>query len=281
MANLKISFLDVGHGDFIYCETPLGENMLIDCGYGDVIPSKFLSKVTTINELQISHPHTDHFDDIIDVSTKTIKSFRCPKTTLFKDDKIGWKKKDADKLKKLREIEKNVPVDNNAIKTDKTFDHIVWAPSDINYDDPNTSSLITILTFNGFKILLGGDLPNEGWLKLLGKKDFVESIKGTTILKASHHGRDEGYCSELFDVISPKLCIISDKALDKDNKSTVATDKYSSAIKKNGGGMEFVYVSTGISAGISYVLTTRKDKSIFMDISGINSYNITTHTTWK
>ena len=31
MAILKVSFLDVGHGDFIYCETPLDDNMIIDC----------------------------------------------------------------------------------------------------------------------------------------------------------------------------------------------------------------------------------------------------------
>lgn len=280
MPNLKISFLDVGHGDFVYCETPFNENMIIDCGYGDVVPSKFLSKIAIINELQITHPHTDHFDDIIDISTKTIKSFRCPTTTLFKDEKIGWRKNDAKKIQKLRDIEKIIPLDNGAIKTDSSFSHLVWVPPDINYDDPNTSSLITLISFNGFKILMGGDLPKEGWLKILEKKDFVKAIQGTTILKASHHGRDVGYCSELFDVISPKLCIISDKALEKDNESTTATDKYTAAIKKNGGGIEFSYVSTGVSVGIRYVLTTRKDKSISMNISGQNVYNIRTHTDW-
>lgn len=32
MADLRIGFLDVGHGDFIYATTPLGANLIIDVG---------------------------------------------------------------------------------------------------------------------------------------------------------------------------------------------------------------------------------------------------------
>ncbi len=51
MPMLKVAFLDVGHGDFIYATTPLGDNLIIDIGYGDVIPSKYLSNVSTISVL--------------------------------------------------------------------------------------------------------------------------------------------------------------------------------------------------------------------------------------
>jgi len=37
MANLKISILNVGHGDFIYSTTPLGDNLVIDCGNDGVM----------------------------------------------------------------------------------------------------------------------------------------------------------------------------------------------------------------------------------------------------
>lgn len=280
MANLKVSFLDVGHGDFIYCETPLGDNMLIDCGYGDVVPSTFLSKITTINELQISHPHTDHFDDIVEISKKTIQSFRCPPTSNFTDEKIGWKNNDKIKISKLKELEKTIPTNNYAVRTDTDFSHYVWTSPILDKNDPNTASFVTLLDYKGFKILFGGDLPKEGWIELLKNNNFKNAIKGTCIFKTPHHGRENGFCKELFDVISPVLCIVCDKQLDGSNENTEATSKYSEAVKANGGGLEFFRISDGVSVGTRYVLTTRNDDSIFMKISSKTDYNIRTKTTW-
>ena len=49
------------------------DNMVIDCG--DIVPSIFFNNKSEITELQITHPHTDHFDDIVDISSKTIHSY--------------------------------------------------------------------------------------------------------------------------------------------------------------------------------------------------------------
>ena len=172
MANLKVSFLDVGHGDFTYCETPLGHNMLIDCGYGDLISSIFLENIATIDELQISHPHTDHFDDIINISAKEIKSFRCPKSSSYTYKLIGWRNRDKAKIEKLKELEKNIAVNNKAIKTDASFSHLVWTFLIMTQTDPNTSSLVTLIDYNGFKILFVGDLQKGGWVELLKNADL-------------------------------------------------------------------------------------------------------------
>ena len=136
------------------------------------------------------------------------------------------------------------------------------------------------MDFNGFKILFGGDLPREGWIELLKKEDFKTAIKGTMIFKTPHHGRENGFCKELFDVISPMLCIVSDKQLDDSNENTEAIAKYRETVKANGGGVEFVRVSDGVSVGTRYVLTTRNDNSIFMKISSDTDYTIRTNTTW-
>ncbi len=280
MAYLKIGFLDVGHGDFIYCETPLGDNMVIDCCSGEVVPSEFLKNIHKINELQITHPHTDHFDDIINLSSKTIDSFRCPSTSSFKDELIGWRNSDKEKIKKLKELERSIPVNNNAVRNGSNFTHSVWTSPILNTNDPNTSSLVTLLNYNGFKILFGGDLPKEGWIELLKDNYFKESIQGTTIFKTPHHGRENGFCLELFKVISPKLCIVCDKPLDGSNENTAVVEKYSNAVKNNGGGIEFFNISDGKSVGIRYVLTTRSDDSIFCKIESLTNYLIRTKTTW-
>jgi competence protein ComEC len=181
MADLKISVLNVGHGDFIYATTPLGNKLVIDCGNdgGDVSPAKFLSPISTIDELQISHPHTDHFGDIIALSRKNIRSFRCPSLENFTDKTIGWRDQDAAKITKLRSLKKSINADNDAVQCDLNFDHLVYFPGDVNYEDANTASIVTVLRYGNFKMLFGGDLPDSGWCNLLKKENFRSAIRGT------------------------------------------------------------------------------------------------------
>jgi len=271
MADLRIGFLDVGHGDFIYATTPLGANLIIDVGTGDVVPSIFLSEISNISELQVSHPHTDHFDDIIAISKKNIASFRCPSLDGFTDDRIGWTKSDKAKIAKLRQMRREIAADNEAVTVGQEFDHTVWFPQNVDINDPNTASAVTTLAFKGVKILLGGDLPASGWKDLLNNSKFVGAITGTTIFKVPHHGRSEGCCNELFDVITPMLCVISDKSIEKDNKNTAATKWYSDR-------------TTGcIVAGCKdkrKVVSTRSDGSIFIKINDKGEWWVHPGTCW-
>ncbi|MCL4458142.1 MAG: hypothetical protein M1147_00195 [Nitrospirae bacterium] len=272
MANLKISILDVGHGDFIYAESPLGNNLVIDCGSGNIVPSSYLNKISTISELQVSHPHVDHFDDIVTLSKKKILSFRCPLLDNFSDEAIGWNKTDKIKIKRLREIKQILKADNNAVSSGDGFYHTVWAPSNVDYNDPNTASYVTTLNYNGFKMLFGGDLPENGWRSLFKNNKFVNEIKDATVFKVPHHGRKDGCCEELFELISPMLCIISDKAIEKDNENTVATDWYR-------------YRSKGCNVvGCNEqrkVLSTRSEGSIFISVNDEGNWRVYPNTSWK
>lgn len=269
---MRITFLDVGHGDFAYATTPAGQNLVIDIGSGDVVPSQFLSNISNISELQVSHPHTDHFDDIIAMSKKTIHSFRCPSLTRFEDRVIGWMKSDKAKIDKLREMKRTLSADNDAVPSGDGFSHTVWFPDGVDKDDPNTASCVTTLEYGGTKVLFGGDLPESGWHTLLKKPAFVSAISGTTVFKVPHHGRAEGCCEALFEVIKPMLCIISDKPLGKDNKNTACTDWYkarSTGCKVNGCKQE------------RKVLTTRSDNSIFMKVDKKGTWWVYANTCWR
>lgn len=271
MSNLKISVLDVGHGDFIYAESPKGHTLVIDCGLdgGDVSPAKFLSRVSTIDELQISHPHTDHLSEIAAMRKKTINSFRCVDLARFKDESIGWRTKDAAAIKALREMQATIAKNDAAVATGDSFEHNVFVPGGIDYTNPNTASLITVLRYGSFKMLFGGDLPSAGWESLLAKPDFVKAITGTDVLKVSHHGRKEGCCDALFEVITPSLCVISDKSIDESNKNTVCTSYYSSKSK----GITFKDV------GEKKALTTRTDGSVHFQATG-SQWWVWRGTTW-
>jgi competence protein ComEC len=273
MASLKISVLNVGHGDFIYAATPLGNKLVIDCGNdgGDVSPARFLSSISTIDELQISHPHTDHFGDIIALSRKNIRSFRCPSLEKFTDKVIGWRSQDAVKIAKLRSLKGSINADNAAVQCDANFEHLVYFPGDINYEDANTSSIITVLRYGSFKMLFGGDLPDSGWRNLLENGKFCSAIKGTNVLKVPHHGRYEGCSEELFKYISPQLCIVSDKPIDDTNKNTVATDFYT----KHSSGANIVGID-----GKRKVLSTRNDGSIFIKVEDNGEWYVHRNTSW-
>jgi beta-lactamase superfamily II metal-dependent hydrolase len=254
MARLKISVLDVGHGDFIFAQSPHGHSLVIDCGSGTVIPSVFLRNVSTLDELQVSHPHTDHFYDLPALESKTIRSFRCPPPTLFDDGEMGWRSSDKPMIASLKRLASTHIPDNAAVSVGNGFDHTVWrAPqSAVDYDDPNTVSLVTTLSYGGFKMLFGGDLPTVGWEALLKDQNFVRAITGTTFFKVPHHGRAVGTCDALFEVINPRTCVISDKPIDGTNENTVCTDWYrqrSLGCKLNNGETR-------------HVLTTRRDGSI-------------------
>jgi len=234
--------------------------LVIDLGIGDIVPSQFLSNITTISELQISHPHIDHFHDISAMSRKNIKSFRCPILKNFTDQVMGWKILDRAKVAKLREMKSSVAADNDAVKTGNGFRHTVWFPQNRESENPNTASVVTTLEYQGVKVLLGGDLPAAGWEDLLNNADFRRAISGTTIFKVPHHGRKEGCCQALFDMkeFMPSLCIISDKALVKDPKNRAATDWYS---KRARGCNVEGYVEK------RKVLSTRLEGSIFVKIN--------------
>jgi len=277
MSTLKISVLNVGHGDFIYAETPFGNNLVIDCGNdgGDVSPAQFLRNVSTIDELQISHPHTDHFGDIIEIGKKRINSFRCISLEKFANEDIGWQNYDQAKINKLRMLKRTIASDNNAVCCDYNFWHSIFYPTNIDYTNPNTASCVTILSYVGFKMLFGGDLPDSGWINLLKNASFREAIKGVNVFKVPHHGRMEGYSNELFKCISPQLCVISDKPIDETNKNTIATDWYT----KHSTGAK-VIKSDG-TVNTRKVVSTRNDGSIFIEVYDNKSWFVYLNTKWR
>ena len=91
--NLFIRIWDVQHGSAAYVRTPEGRHMAIDLGVGDFTgndahrsggdesfsPLKFLreSGVQQLDRVVITHPHTDHVDDIFEFDNLS------PKTLLY------------------------------------------------------------------------------------------------------------------------------------------------------------------------------------------------------
>ena len=134
------------------------------------------------------------------------------------------------------------------------------------FTDPNNLSLVVFIKYGNFKMLFPGDVERAGWLELLKRSDFRSELCGTEVLMASHHGRENGYCEEIFAYFSPSCVVISDKA--KEHQTQETLPDYRKVITAKG-----VKVRTTMKD--RHVLTTRRDGHIVFDVDGVN-YTIDT-----
>jgi beta-lactamase superfamily II metal-dependent hydrolase len=134
------------------------------------------------------------------------------------------------------------------------------------FTDTNNLSLVVFIKYGNFKMLFPGDVERAGWLELLKRSDFRAELSCTDVLMASHHGRENGYCEEIFAYFSPSCVVISDKAKEHQTQETVPD--YRKVITAKG-----VKVRTTMKD--RHVLTTRRDGHIVFDVDGVN-YTIDT-----
>jgi len=118
------------------------------------------------------------------------------------------------------------------------------------FTDTNNLSLAVFIKYCGFKVLFPGDLEKAGWRNLLQLPAFVSELAGTTILVAAHHGRESGFCADIFRYFTPLAVVISDKEVVHETQDTLPD--YRNVIATEG-----VLVRT--TGKRRHVLTTRRD----------------------
>ena len=102
---------------------------------------------------------------------------------------------------------------------------------------------------NDTRFVLPGDIETAGWEKLLEKEAFRALLRGVDYFVASHHGREDGYCADVFKYCSPKAVIFSDGPIRH------ATQEMANTYAKHATGISFNNESRK-------VLSTRKDGSL-------------------
>jgi len=292
MADLKVWFLDVGHGDCAYMELPNGARMMIDCGCGeDHWPSLLLKyhKITRVenptpysteyskyglDKLVISHPHGDHLTDIESIHDEIGFQWLVGNYSGFidniKSEEIDFRKRGQTAASKFVQVVKRYTG-----KYDESRDFVaqaapicsVRASRFLNYEKGmNLNDLSWFVSFEigGQKVLFTGDMTSAGVKKIIDSEraeEFKSFVKGTTILKIPHHGRDNGCSQELFDAfgVQPLLCVASDESLNEKNETSNIpwyTARTSDQQVMMDGRLQN-----------PKVLTTRKHKDIFLQIS--------------
>ncbi|WP_153041024.1 ComEC/Rec2 family competence protein [Paraburkholderia monticola] len=133
------------------------------------------------------------------------------------------------------------------------------------FTDENNLSLVLHLKIHGFSFLFPGDLECAGFRHMLKTNQrFREVVCGIHILVASHHGRENGICPEMFDVwgCRPRLVVISDDYKQYDTQETV---------------QYYASKCSGISdfrrpGNVRRVLTTRYDGELIFTFASGNCY---------
>lgn len=243
---MRFTVHDVGHGQCI--SLIHGDKaMLWDCG-SDIgsKPSEFLSDygVTKIRRLIITNYDQDHIKDLPDLKKKfEIMAFR---RNRLKNSVIKKIKEDSNSnITDAMEIVFKMNDTYNQNNSIPEFPNVILNTYHNNYGtgndefiDANNLSLVSLLTVNGTKIIIPGDLEKAGWDALIKQSEFRNELKDVDIFVASHHGRESGFCDSLFQdspsqprLCNPKVFIFSDTDIEFSTQENMSS-KYGSLINE-------------------------------------------------
>ncbi|WP_262249864.1 ComEC/Rec2 family competence protein [Parapedobacter soli] len=277
MGKVKMRVWDVKHGNAIYVRTPNNKHLVFDLGVGDYSegmdgrsPLETLKNhygIDKIDYLMITHPHKDHIKDILNLDKLKLgpKTLHRPKSVDL--DKLLENVSTADR-----------PLFDRYIKLDKTF---VYPASSTNttsnpenyggvifkhfstpslIDNINNLSIVTIMKYEGIKVIIPGDNECKSLDELMTKADFRAAVKDCDILIAPHHGRQSAYHSEFVKLANPRITIVSD--------GSICDTSANSAYSTNSRGLNVRYKGHLIPRKM---LTTNSDGEIYIDFGAGNA----------
>jgi competence protein ComEC len=266
-------FFDVQHGHATYIKFPNGKHCFIDLGQGSIQDTNetfsplrhmwYNYGVQQLNNLVITHPHHDHIADLEHLYLTPPLVVTAPRHLTDADVRGGNHDADMEAVERYLQLLRDGrgPVLPANDPTTATNTGGVWmrqfCPTQRARSNLNNHSIVTILSYAGTKVLIPGDNEAASWRELLENPAFVEAITGTDIMLAAHHGREAGYCAEIFDHFKPCLTIVSDGP----GSDTSAVSKYTT---QSTGWV--VYPRSGGRRETRYCLTTRNDKGISLKL---------------
>src|SRR4029077_10477788 len=209
---LEITVWDVGHGNAAYIKTPNDRHIVVDLGDdgGDKFsPLRTLHGrgIRQLDVVLVTHPHRDHLDDIFNFYLLAPVTFSTPRHLSDADIRSGNRAADLLIVQRYLEIRQHYtggrdPAHDLAVPANyggAVFQ--VFAPFRCPTGNLNNHSQVVVVSYAGLKMVLPGDNEAPSWNELLADPTFVAAVKGADVLLASHHGRDAGYCADLFEAM--------------------------------------------------------------------------------
>jgi len=259
---MRFEILNVEHGFAAYAQAMDGSVFLFDCGYSwQCRPSEYLwaRGIRTIRCLFITNYDEDHIADLPQVRARFNIEILIRNPSLTQEQ--------------LRQL-KPPPISPAMQSLLEMIDMYTWPltnellnPPGLcvqtfynsypSFIDTNNLSLLTFLDVGNMSFVIPGDLERPGWLALLENKEVRELLGRVDVFIASHHGRESGYCKEVFNYCEPSLIVISDESI------KYATQEMASAYAQHATGQ---WIETASGREWRKVVSTRKDGIIYWEL---------------
>ncbi len=214
---LHIWFLDVGQGDSILMETPLGEWIMVDGGPDDTVLARMGGIMPyyerRIKVMFLSHPHADHINGLLGV----IGRYEVGSIVM---SGVKYQYAGYDKFYRLA-AERGVPI----IFVDGSFDlrlgkigfDLIYPERSlqgISFDNVNNSSVVFRLIYGVNRVFFSGDLEEVKEAELVRQAGATVHGRASLhlradILKAGHHGSKTSNSEDFVRLISPAVVVIS------------------------------------------------------------------------
>lgn len=257
---MEIRIFDVEHGGCALVTADTGTRILIDCGHNSTTgwrPSAYLRTlgVTHLEQLIVTNYDEDHVSDLENLAQTVSIGFLLSNPSVSGSDLRKLKRRNGigRGIDTLAHMKSNVFGPPGAIvgggpnfgNLSLRYFHNIY-PSD--FDDENNLSLVVILKAYRLTICFPGDMEVTGWKSLLRNPVFVQAIGEVNFFVASHHGRENGCCAELFSQtrLYPEVVAISDSGIQYATQETVSW--YRARVK-----------GINLNGERRHVLTTRRD----------------------
>lgn len=225
---MRFEILNVEHGFCAYAIGSDGDVLLFDCGHGSVNrPSTYLPArgIINIRRFFVTNYDEDHIGDLLAVrrnlhievltrnasmTSRDIRSLKTPPISPAMNELLGM-------IDSYTEDVSPQQLEPAGLK--------VWLfyndyPT---FTDSNNLSLLTFIDVGHISFVLGGDLERAGWRALLQNQHVRDLLMRVDVFVASHHGRESGYCSEVFDYCRPRLIVMSDGPIQHDTQLMAST----------------------------------------------------------
>lgn len=210
--NLKITILDVDHGDAILLQDDK-RNIMIDVGDSknrQLLEQKLAKyNVKRINTVIVSHHHKDHMGNIFTVAGKYGVS------NIYDNGIVNNSNKNSVKLHNILSngnYNNRVLKAGDVIKFDEGYYFEVLSPGSFLQadkrikNDQNNNSVVLKLHYGDFTMLLTGDIeaPTEALLY----KEYGSTLKAD-VLKVGHHGSKTSSYYKFIEQVKPQYALIS------------------------------------------------------------------------
>ena len=197
---VRVTFLNVGQGDAVLIQAPGGQVALIDAGPDEVVSTLRRFGVSAVDLAVATHPHADHIGGMTGViETLPVRFYMDngqPHTTATYRRLVGA----LDARPEVTYLEASP---RTLTLGEVEIEVLPLLPPGTT--KLNDRSIALVVRYGGFTAFLSGDSEVRQLTHLVGAGVVPETV----LLKAPHHGSDDGFTWEFLNAARPRVVVIS------------------------------------------------------------------------